>query len=128
MGARTAAIIASLVLCGAAGLHAHHSFNEYDAKQPITIVGVLTRIDWRNPHIWVHVEVPAGGGRPALWAFEAAPPAALYRMGVRPDLFRIGTTVTVHAYRAKDLARTYGQARDIVTADGSTYIIGGKAQ
>jgi hypothetical protein len=128
MRIRTAAAIASLALWGAVALHAHHSFTEYDAKQPITIVGVLKQIDWRNPHIWVHVEVTASDGRSTLWAFEAAPPAALYRMGVRPDRFKIGTTVTIHAYRAKNLARTYGQAREIVTADGRTYILGGKAE
>ena len=60
--------------------------------------------------------------------FEAGPPAALYRMGVRPAAFKMGTTVTVHGYRAKNLARMYGQARDIVTADGKTYVIGGKAE
>lgn len=118
--------IAALMLGHVVGVDAHHSFAEYDAKQPITIVGQLTRIDWGNPHIWVHVEV-ASGGRSTLWSFEASPPAALYRMGVRPDSFKMGSTVTVHAYRAKNLARTYGQARDIVTADGRTYIIGGKA-
>lgn len=81
---------------------AHHSFSaEFDIHQPVTLVGILTRLDWVNPHGFIYVDVKGSDGKVANWAVETGGPNALLRLGVRKSDFVMGTNITVQGYKAK---------------------------
>jgi hypothetical protein len=82
---------------------AHHSFAaEYDAKKPVTLKGTVTKVDWRNPHVYFFIDVDGESGKPVNWALEMGPPAGLQRAGWTKNTMKVGDEVTVEATRAKD--------------------------
>jgi hypothetical protein len=91
-----------LALATTAPAPAHHSFSaEYDIDRPITITGVLSRIEWINPHSFIDVDVKAADGSVTTWVVEFGAPNTLLRRGVRKTDFPVGGEVTVKGYRAK---------------------------
>ena len=106
-------------------LRAHHSFGaEYDANKPITLTGVVTRIEWTNPHTHVYLDVKDDKGGVANWKFEGYPPNALYRTGWKKDVtMKTGDTVTVFAWRARD-GTNWAHAREITFARGNKLFFG----
>jgi uncharacterized protein DUF6152 len=98
--------VAALILwtLSAASVAAHHSFDaEYDSNKPITITGVVTKIDWANPHAFVYLDAKATSGEVKRYKIEMGPPYALVRGGWKRDTLKIGDTVTVeNAALAKD--------------------------
>jgi uncharacterized protein DUF6152 len=98
---------------------AHHSFAaEYDQKQPVSFTGVVTKLDWMNPHVYFYVEAAQKEGAPVHWACEAGNPNALARRGWKKNSLKAGDQVTVEGYRAKDGTFTMN-ARSITLADGT---------
>jgi hypothetical protein len=94
-------IIFFAILCGQA--FAHHSFNaQYDAEKPMTLTGEVTRVEWANPHIYYYVAVTDASGQVAEWAVEGTAPNALFRQGWREDTLKIGDSVTVDGFLARD--------------------------
>src|SRR5213593_4775014 len=87
-----------------APLLAHHSFaSEFDGKKPVKVQGVVRKVEWTNPHIWFYVEgKDEVSGRTAVWGFSAGPPATLARRGIKRDVLKIGDTVKVDGFLAKD--------------------------
>lgn len=82
---------------------AHHSFSaEYDNTKPITIKGKFTKMDWVNPHSWVHIDVVGDNGQVTNWAGETPPPNGLYRNGWRKDTLKEGETIEITGFAAKD--------------------------
>jgi hypothetical protein len=99
-------LIAFTVLA-AAPAFAHHAFSaEYDAQQPITLKGTLTKMEWVNPHGWIYVDVKDESGKVVNWAIEFGSPNALLRRGLRRTDFPEGVEVTVSGYRAKNGSAT----------------------
>src|SRR5215813_13769128 len=97
---------------------AHHSFGaEYDADKPVTLTGVVTRIDWTNPHSYFFLDVKDAGGNVANWKFEGYPPGVLYRTGWKGD------TITVFAWRARD-GTNWAHAREVTFAGGAKLFFG----
>ena len=104
---------------------AHHSFAaEYDTNKPVTLRGRFTRMDWVNPHSWIHMEAvnPATGKREA-WDIETGPPNTLYRNGWRKDAIKAGEQIVVAGSLAKNGSNT-ANARSVKTPDGRTLLAG----
>lgn len=99
-------ILAGLTLFltfAAAPAFAHHGFAvEFDRNSPVTLTGVVTKMEFMNPHMYFYVDVKDKDGKVVNWAFEGGPPNVIYRQGWRKDTLKPGDTVTVKGFRAKD--------------------------
>jgi len=98
---------------------AHHSFAaEYDQNKPVTFKGVVTKLDWMNPHVYFYVDTADKEGKVVHWACEAGNPNALARRGWKKNSLKAGDEITVQGFQAKDGTLTMN-ARSITLADGS---------
>lgn len=104
---------------------AHHSFGaEYDVNRPITLTGVLTKIEWTNPHTHIYVDVAGADGKVVSWQLEGYPPTALHRLGWRRDVtMKVGDTITVSGWRARD-GGSWGHSREITLPGGEKLMFG----
>jgi hypothetical protein len=114
-----------LVVAGAAvSVRAHHAFAaEFDANKPITFKGTVTKMEWVNPHVWLHMDVKKPDGTVESWAFEAGTPSVLFRRGFTKESLLPGTAVVVDGYQAKDGSRR-GNGRDLTFTDGRKLFMG----
>jgi hypothetical protein len=118
MFARFLLIVVCIGLAISAPILAHHAFSsEFDANKPIKIKGTVSRIEWINPHTWIHVDVKEPDGKITKWMVEGGSPNALIRRGVTSQLLKVGMEVQVDGYQAKD-GSTRANGRDITLADG----------
>src|ERR1700730_13208765 len=112
------------LLLAALPVLAHHSFAaEYDSNQMITLKGVITRVEWTNPHMYFYIDVKDASGKVANWGVEGYPPNTLKRTGFTRDLLKIGEEVTVTAYKSKD-GTFSGAGREVTFPDGSKKFAG----
>jgi hypothetical protein len=121
MKARVVATLAGLglAIAAAAPAAAHHSFAaEFDANQPVTLHGTITKMEWINPHSWLHIEVKNDDGTTTPWMIEGATPNTLLRRGFTRDNVKAGTQITIVGFRAKNGAHR-ANGRDLVLPDGS---------
>ena len=82
---------------------AHHAFAaEFDANKPLSLTGTVTKMEWINPHAWIHVEVTREDGTVEQWMIEGGTPNTLFRRGITRDSLMPGTTIVVDGYQAKD--------------------------
>ena len=103
---------------------AHHAFSsEFDANRPVKLKGVVSRIEWINPHTWIHVDVKEADGKVTRWMVEGGSPNALIRRGVTSQLLKVGMEVSVDGYQAKD-GTNRANGRDITLADGRKLSVG----
>ena len=118
-----AAIGASL-LAATPAVVAHHAFAaEFDANKPVEFTGVVTKMEWTNPHVWLHLDVKKPDGTTESWAFEAGTPNVLFRRGFTKESLKAGTPVKVDGYQAKDGTRR-ANGRDLTFADGKKMFLG----
>ena len=116
--------LALILFIAAIPLLAHHSFGaEYDANKPVTLTGTLTKIEWTNPHTHFYMDVKDAQGNVANWKFEGYPPGVLYRTGWKKDTFKVGDTITVFAWRARD-GTAWAHSREITFQDGKKLFFG----
>jgi uncharacterized protein DUF6152 len=120
-----AVLTASLMLMGGAvRLVAHHSFAaEFDAKQPVLFKGTVTKMEWINPHVWIHMNVTQPNGKTDAWMVEGGAPTVLFRRGFSKTSLQAGTQIVVDGYRAKDGTNKMN-AREITFADGRKLFAG----
>jgi hypothetical protein len=103
---------------------AHHAFSaEFDAKAPVTLKGAIVKVEWINPHAWIHVEVPGPNGKKEVWMVEGGTPNTLQRGGITRDSVKLGTQIVVAGYKAKD-GSLKANGRDITFPDGRTLFMG----
>jgi len=104
---------------------AHHSFGaEYDATKPITLTGVITKIEWTNPHSHFYLDVSDEKGNVTNWKFEGYNPAVLYRIGWKKDTtLKPGDKITVFGWRARD-GGNWAHSREITLASGKKLFFG----
>ncbi len=119
----TLAVVAGLAL-GGAGVVAHHiEVNEFDRSKAVTLTGEVVRVEWINPHPWIHIRVAGDDGQAERWMVEAAAPMNLLRRGFSPDSIRPGTRITVEGYRSKH-GTPLASGHTLTYADGSRFYIG----
>jgi hypothetical protein len=114
-----------LVLAGGSvSLRAHHAFAaEFDANKPVHFSGTVTKMEWTNPHVWLHIDVKKPDGTVENWAFEAGTPNVLFRRGFTKESLLPGTQVVVDGYQAKNgLKRANG--RDLTFPGGRKLFLG----
>ena len=117
-------LAAVLILTANAPMIAHHAFSaEFDSTKPVRIRGKITRMEWINPHAWMHLDVTQDDGTVESWMIEAGPPGALVRRGWNRDSVVAGTEVLVEGYRALD-GSNRANGRDVTFPDGRRLFAG----
>src|SRR5205823_4979472 len=105
-------------------LSAHHAFAaEFDGKKPVKFTGTITKMEWTNPHVWLHLDVKKPDGTVENWAFEAGTPTVLFRRGFTKNSIRPGTEVVVDGYQSKDGSHR-ANGRDLTLPDGTKMFLG----
>jgi hypothetical protein len=103
---------------------AHHAFAaEFDSTKPIKLRGTVVKMEWINPHTWIHLDVKTPKGTVERWMIEGGPPNALYRRGFTQKSLPQGAEIVVEGFRAKD-GSLKGNGRDLTFADGRRLFVG----
>lgn len=103
---------------------AHHSFAaEYDSNNLVTVTGVISKVEWTNPHIYIYLDVKDDAGKVTTWSMEGYPPNTLKRTGFTKSDLKLGDTVTMTGYKAKDATYT-AAGREISFPDGTKKFAG----
>ena len=115
----------ALLLAGTTvSVSAHHAFAaEFDADRPVNFEGTVTRMEWVNPHVWIHMDVEKPDGSTESWAFEGGTPNVLFRRGFTKQSLLPGTEIMVDGYQAKD-GSNRANGRDLTFTDGSKLFLG----
>ena len=125
MRTNLAILLAGLgIAIAAVPVSGHHAFAaEFDANNPIKMSGTVTKMEWINPHAWIHIDVKQPDGSVEPWMIEGGPPNALYRRGFTRDSLPIGIEILVEGFRAKDGSRR-GNGTDLTFPDGRKLFLG----
>jgi Family of unknown function (DUF6152) len=124
MTARLLTLVGALFVLTTLLVHGHHSFAaEYDGNKPVKVSGVVTKVEWTNPHIWFYVDVKDEQGKVTNWGFSAGPPGVLQRRGISRDAMKKGDVIVVEGFRARDGSNnasggrvTFPDGRSVFTA------------
>ena len=112
------------IIAATGSVAAHHAFSaEFDANAPVTLQGPITKVEWINPHAWIHMEVKKPDGKAEIWMVEGGTPNTLQRRGITRDSVKVGTVIVVDGYQAKD-GSLRANGRDITFPDGRTLFMG----
>jgi hypothetical protein len=116
-----AALTAAAALMTGGSAFAHHSFQaEFDISKPMTLKGTVSKVEWVNPHVYVHLDVKDDKGVVSRWAFETLGPGRMRAEGMSKQTFGIGKVVTLKGYAARDGSKNLGFLRQVTFDDGHT--------
>ena len=112
---RTLLMLCAVVVAAAgARVAAHHAFGaEFDPDAPLRLQGKIVRLEWVNPHTWIHMEIAKPDGTAEVWAVEGGTPNTLLRRGLTRDTLKIGTEIIVDGYQTKDHSLKRANGRDV---------------
>jgi hypothetical protein len=121
---RGGVLTGALMLMSAAALSAHHSFAaEFDANQPVQLKGTVVKVEWINPHTWIHLDVKKSDGSMERWMIEGGTPNTLLRRGLTKNSLPEGTELVVDGYKAKN-GSNRANGRDLTFTDGRKLFMG----
>jgi hypothetical protein len=121
---RFVSLTVALLAIGGIRLVAHHSFAaEFDANQPVQLRGTIVRVEWINPHTWIHLDVKKGDGSVERWMIEGGTPNTLLRRGLTKTSLPQGTEIMVDGYKAKN-GTNRANGRDLTFTDGRRLFMG----
>jgi hypothetical protein len=119
-----AILFAGVALLAAAPVWAHHSFAaEFDAEKPVKLRGTVTKMEWINPHAWIHIDVKDASGKATAWMVECGSPNTLLRRGFTRTSVAVGQEIVVDGYQAKD-GTNRANGRDVTLPGGQKLFLG----
>jgi len=126
-GAVAVLLACATLMLAAPRAAAHHAFAaEFDVKRPIKLRGTVVKMEWINPHSWIHLAVKGTDGKSVLWMIEGGSPNALLRLGFNETALPPGSEIVVEGFQAKD-GTNKGVGQSIAFADGRKLFLGGSA-
>jgi len=118
-------LCAVVVAIAGARVAAHHAFGaEFDPDAPLRLQGKIVRLEWVNPHTWIHMEIAKPDGTAEVWAVEGGTPNTLLRRGLTRDTLKIGTEIIVDGYQTKDHSLKRANGRDVTFTNGQKIFMG----
>jgi hypothetical protein len=104
---------------------AHHAFgSEFDSDRPVILKGKIVKIEWINPHTWIHVEITKEDGTKEVWMCEGGSPNTLLRRGANKNTFPDGTEIVIDGYQARDHTELRANARNVTFTNGQKLFLG----
>jgi hypothetical protein len=117
-------VVTAAVLLATRPVTTHHAFAaEFDANRPVQLRGTVTKMEWINPHTWIHIDVKGQDGGVKSWMVEGGPPNTLLRRGFTKDSMPVGAEIVVDGFQAKD-GSNRANGRDVTFADGRKLFLG----
>ena len=118
-------LAAAAVLIGTAPILGHHAFGgEFDPNKPVLLKGPVTKVEWVNPHAWIHLEVTKPDGTKEEWMVEGGTPNTLLRRGVTRESLKVGTMLVIDGYQARDHSLLRANGRNVTYPDGKKLFLG----
>ena len=120
-----AALVLAAALAMSVPLWAHHAFQaEFDDKKPVHLVGKVTKMEWINPHAWIHIDVTESDGKVTSWMVECGSPNIMLRRGFTKESLEFGSEIVVEGYRAKN-GSNRANGSSVTFKDGRRLFVGG---
>ena len=118
-------VAAAGVILATVSVRGHHAFGgEFDPNKPVLLKGPVTKVEWVNPHAWIHIEVTEPDGAKKEWMVEGGTPNTLLRRGITRESLKVGTVLVIDGYQARDHSLLRANGRNVTYPDGRKLFLG----